>query len=133
MRYAILALALLANPAPADPRIAGTYEGIIQSTGVDLPGTTKLIVSQTGEISGSYLHQDGDSRVLVELKFCDFYGSILSCAWNGSLSSYGHGTLFVAFSPDLRAFRGGWYDCSIGPPADSPDGGVLWTGTRADD
>ena len=130
MRHAILTLLLLASPALADPRIAGTYEGIIQSAGQNLPGTTRLMVSDTGVIGGAYLYQDGDTQGTGQLRGCDFDGRILRCAW---FDRYGTGTLVAAFDPDFRAFRGSWFDVSLPQPHDRPDGGYPWTGNRVGD
>jgi hypothetical protein len=127
MRHAFLCLLVLAGPALADPRLAGTYEGSIQSAGQDLPGTTRLIVSDTGAIGGAYVYQDGTVQEPGQLRGCEFDGRILRCAW---FDRYGTGTLVVAFDPDFRAFRGSWYDASLPQPHDRPDGGYAWTGTR---
>jgi hypothetical protein len=127
MRHAILTCLLLAGPAPADPRLTGTYEGTIQSAGQNLAGTTRLIVSDTGVIGGSYLYQDGATQGTGQLRGCDFDGRVLSCAW---FDRYGSGRLVVAFAPDFNAFKGSWFDASLPEPHDRPDGGYPWTGTR---
>lgn len=127
MRFALSVLVLCAGPALADPRLAGNFDGIIQSAGVDSAGTTVLTVAQSGAIGGHYTYLDGTTPAKGELRGCRLTDVVLNCLW---FDSYGSGTLVVAFEPDFTAFRGSWYDNSVPQPHDQPDGGFLWTGRR---
>lgn len=126
MRPLLAAFLLSAAAAQADPRLAGTYDGIIWS-GEDGAGTTILTVAGDGSISGTYAYQDGAFAGTGTLSGCGYDRAILRCTWN---DAYGSGALVVRFDPSLRQFRGSWYDYSLPEPHDRPDGGYTWTGTR---
>jgi hypothetical protein len=127
LRRAVAILALIPAAALADPRLAGTYDGIIQSTGPDSPGTTVLTVSDRGVIGGTYRYMDGPTPAEGKLRGCVLDGVLLTCLW---FDAYGSGSLVVAFDPDLRSFAGSWYHSSQPGPHDAVQGGQIWTGRR---
>lgn len=129
MRATLMLLALLSGPACADPRLAGTYNGTIQSAGSNSPGTTILVVSDTGKIDGSYSYQDGATGGSGQLRDCVFENVTLNCVW---VDNYGSGSLIVTFDPEFHGFRGAWFDTIQSAIKGNPQGGHLWTGTRTD-
>ncbi|MCU0828134.1 MAG: hypothetical protein MUE52_12175 [Tabrizicola sp.] len=126
LSLALLFLSATATATVADPRLAGTYDGIIWS-GFEGAGTTVLTVARDGTISGTYRYQDGSASGKGTLTDCTYSMAILRCTWN---DAYGSGALVVRFDPPLKGFQGSWYDYSIPEPHDSPEGGYLWSGTR---
>ena len=87
-------------------KMAGIYEGVVESGSETRTITTCIVVQSDGRVSGIYVIDQGKTTVgghLVEFSSSDPLKA--SFIWQ---DDYGSGTLEMIFSPDYKSFSGSW-------------------------
>lgn len=104
-----------------DARWAGTYDGTLESSGMQVAVTTRLDVADDGMV-GSYVFEDPVMGAeLGTLSDCHSpHERLLTCNWH---DFYGTGELELRLTEDAQAFAGQW--TSLGG-----DAWLSWNGAR---
>lgn len=108
-----------------DARWAGTYDGMLESSGMQVAVTTRLDIADHGAddgMVGSYVFEDPVMGAeLGTLSDCySPHERLLECTWH---DSYGTGELELRLTEDGQSFAGQW--TSVGGEA-----WLSWNGAR---
>jgi hypothetical protein len=120
-----LAVALPAWAQDSDARVpAGSYEGIVWSSGELWSITTEFTTDAAGELSGSYVYDEVGGPYLGKLvRFRQTDTHTWLMLWVEESSS---GTLEATFAEDFSSFVGLW------STLDDSDAAYPWVGERLD-
>jgi hypothetical protein len=109
---------------PDSSSILGSYEGIVWSSGTLWPITTVFALTDSGELTGSYVYDENGGPfegTLSRFRKTDERTCLL--IW---VEDSGSGTLEAIFNDDYSNFVGLW------SPLDDGDAGYPWVGERMD-